>query len=185
MLIGDETPDFDDPFAILEACHGRIRRFLSTATRLAAHLRQHGVDDEAREAIMRIRRYFDEAAPDHHADEEIDLFPELRKAATAAALDHVLVTVDALEAQHAQMAQRWSALRAEFDRVLEAGAGAVSGAGRGPDPMLDQQIVDAFVRSYSEHIEREEAGAFGPARKLLDEATRSRLGARMVARRRG
>ena len=66
---GARAADFDDPFEILEACHARIARMLRTLERLPAHVSAHGVDDEAREAIARVRRYFELAAPDHHADE--------------------------------------------------------------------------------------------------------------------
>ena len=36
-----------------------------------------GADAEAAESATSIRRYFNEAAPRHHEDEEIDLFPRL------------------------------------------------------------------------------------------------------------
>ena len=63
----------EDPLAMLSACHERVERQCRTLTRLLPHLAQHGADAQAREAGQAVLRYFDEAAPNHHADEEDDL----------------------------------------------------------------------------------------------------------------
>ena len=66
---------FDAPLAMLATCHERGERQCATLLRLVAHLREHGADAQAREAATAVMRYFDRASPDHHADEETDLFP--------------------------------------------------------------------------------------------------------------
>ena len=68
---------FDEPIEMLKACHERIERQLSTLERLLPHLAANGCDGEARQAAANILRYFNEAGPHHHADEEQDLFPFL------------------------------------------------------------------------------------------------------------
>lgn len=160
---------FDDPFAILEACHERIGRMLRILDRLPAHVAAHGVDAEAREAIGRVLRYFDEAGPDHHADEEADLFPAVRAAGDPA----LVACVDALQAEHRAMEAAWARLRAHL-RGLPGHGGPV-----------DAALAGAFVALYRAHVEREEGVAFAGAKACLDEAARARLAAAMVARRRG
>ena len=77
-LFGDPgAPSFDDPLGMLRACHGRIERQLVTLDRLERHLPEHGADADAQAAAAAILRYFDNAAPNHHADEEASVFPRL------------------------------------------------------------------------------------------------------------
>lgn len=170
--LGAPPPEFDDPFAILEACHARIDRFLRTLARLPAHVARHGVDDEAREAIGRIRRYFDEAGPNHHADEEVDLFPVARAAALAGGDAASLAAIDALERDHRAMEAAWAALRAHLDAL----------AGQGGQ--VDAARVRGFESLYRDHIAREEGVVFAGAKTRLDPATRAALARAMVARRR-
>src|SRR3546814_4094799 len=77
-----EFPGFSGPAAsteapleMLAACHIRIERHCATLRRQAAHLTEHGADADARTAAMHVMRCFDTAAEQHHADEEVDLFP--------------------------------------------------------------------------------------------------------------
>ncbi len=70
---------FDQPFEMLDACHDRVRRSLDLLRRLRDYLRGHGhgCDDSARQAARDVLRYFDIAAPLHHEDEEMHVFPPL------------------------------------------------------------------------------------------------------------
>ena len=76
-LPGTESPSWDDPLEMLQACHERIEAQLALLARLRTHLAEHGVDQAAQEAIAGIQRYFTLAAPLHHQDEEEDLFPAM------------------------------------------------------------------------------------------------------------
>jgi hemerythrin-like domain-containing protein len=166
--------DFDDPFEILEACHARIARMLRTLERLPAHVAAHGVDAEAREAIARVRRYFELAGPDHHADEDIDLFPAARAAALAAGEAGVVAELDALGREHRAMETTWAALRAHLDALCSGGGEAV-----------DAGLVDRFAALCRGHIEREEGVVYADAKTRLPRAMRDALARAMVARRRG
>src|SRR5262245_38516675 len=75
------APGFDDPLGVLRACHRRMERQLATLERLRKHLPIHHADADARTAASAILRYFDTAAPNHHEDEELSLFPRLIAAA--------------------------------------------------------------------------------------------------------
>jgi hemerythrin-like domain-containing protein len=170
--IGVEPADFDDPFAILEACHERIARMLRILERLPAHVAANGVDDEARRAIDRVRRYFDEAGPNHHADEEVDLFPAARAAARRDGDAALAEAIDRLEADHVVMDATWRALRAHLGALCDAG-GAV-----------DEALVARFAALYRDHIAREEGVVYAGAKARLDPAARPGLARAMVARRR-
>ena len=101
-LFSDATaPGFDDPLGMLSACHGRIERQLATLERLQRHLPEHGCDVDARAAARGILRYFDTAAPNHHADEEASVFPRLRNAVPG----HAEMLVADLEREHAALAR--------------------------------------------------------------------------------
>lgn len=64
------APGFDEPLAMLRACHERIQRQCATLAKLAAHLRSDGLTDGARQAAVDIHRYFSSAGRQHHADDE-------------------------------------------------------------------------------------------------------------------
>ncbi|RYF75253.1 MAG: hemerythrin domain-containing protein, partial [Comamonadaceae bacterium] len=66
---------FEQPFAMLEACHERVQRTLALLGRLRGHVQAHGADEPARQAARDVLRYFDIAAPLHHEDEELHVFP--------------------------------------------------------------------------------------------------------------
>ena len=76
---GHRAPNagFEVPLEMLAACHHRVESQCTTLQRLVAHLATHGSDEGARVAAAAVLRYFDTSAVDHHADEEIDLFPAL------------------------------------------------------------------------------------------------------------
>ncbi|MEZ0309011.1 MAG: hemerythrin domain-containing protein, partial [Ramlibacter sp.] len=71
------APTFEQPFDMLEACHERVHRSLDLLARLRAHVVTHGADDQARQAAIDVLRYFDVAAPAHHLDEELHVFPPM------------------------------------------------------------------------------------------------------------
>ena len=107
-FLSDQTaPNFDDPLGMLTACHGRIGRQLETLARLQRHLPENGCDHDARVAARGILKYFDTAAPNHHADEEASLFPRLARALP----DGIGTLLADLERDHATLAVNWRKLR--------------------------------------------------------------------------
>jgi hemerythrin-like domain-containing protein len=172
--IGFRAPaaGFDDPVELWLACHERVRRFCRLLQRLPAHLAAHGADKEAQEAARSVRRYFNEAAPRHHADEETDLFPRLLRRAPARRADPLRVTLAALEAEHAVNDARWR-------RLDEALAHIAAGAA----VTLDAAALEDFVRSYEAHIGVEESVVLEGLREWLDESDWRAIGAAMAQRR--
>jgi hemerythrin-like domain-containing protein len=174
LLHSSPAAGFDEPFEMLHACHGRVQRTLRLLDRLGAHLATHGADRQAREAAADILRYFDIAAPLHHEDEELHVFPVLRASGNAA--DAALA--DALHAEHQRMEADWQRLRTELQAVHQGQAPAIQA--------LEQarQRWAAFAALYASHIEAEEAQAYPAARARLP-ATQTEAMGRDMARRRG
>ena len=169
FLSESAAPTFDDPLAMLTACHGRIERQLETLARLQRHLPEHGCDHDARVAARGILKYFDTAAPNHHADEEASVFPRLARAD----LPGIEALLADLERDHATLAVNWRKLRP----LLAAIAG-------GQRANLSPKQVADVTAAYAAHIAREERDLIPLAARTFDAATIAEIGKEM-ARRRG
>ncbi len=91
------------PFEMLAACHERVERMLALQAKLQQHLLDKGCDEAARQAARDVMRYFDVAAPLHHQDEELHVFPPL-----LAGLDTALrALAGRLINEHRQMESAW------------------------------------------------------------------------------
>ncbi|ABM31272.1 hemerythrin domain-containing protein [Paracidovorax citrulli] len=165
---------FDQPFEMLHACHERVQRTLGLLERLRAHLRVQGCDAQAREAARDVLRYFDIAAPLHHEDEELHVFPPLLAQGPAPVVD----LVRQLQRDHAAMAMLWSQARVPLAAVAGGEPGAL------PWSPEQERALDDFADLYAGHIDREEAVAYPVAQGLLPEAVLDGMGQEM-ARRRG
>ena len=161
---------FEQPFEMLQACHERVERTLRLLRRLRTHLQTVGCDEQARQAAIDVMRYFDQAAPAHHEDEERHVFPALR----AAGLH--LETVDRLAREHAEMAELW--LRAR-ELLLRAAQGPWEPYSPDEDGVLEQ-----YAAQYEWHMAAENELVFPTAGRLLDAAAQAAMGEEM-ARRRG
>jgi hemerythrin-like domain-containing protein len=172
MLFPTPASGFDDPLGMLAGCHRRIAGFCDTLERLVTHLESAGADSEARDAAQRICAYFDKAAPQHHADEEVDLLPLLhQRARTNAEAAAVADWETRIGAEHSAQDKVWRHLREELQAVIEGrGAAAPSAA--------------AFAALQREHYRFEDAEVFPLAQALLSDEDRAGLG-RAMARRRG
>jgi pyridoxamine 5'-phosphate oxidase len=168
----DTAPDFSQPIAVLKHCHDRIRKQLATLQNLLAHLPQHGSDAAAQQAAKAVLKYFDSAAPNHHADEEQDLLPMLR--ATAQGADAALLAelVPAILAQHQQMDQDWHIIKSQLEQIANGSGTALSGAD-----------VNRFSAAYLAHMEQEEQNIAPMAKRLFSAAQMAQLGAAMQTRR--
>ncbi len=163
---------FEVPLEMLAACHLRIQRQCATLQRLARHLASRSGDDEARSAAAGVMRYFDTAARDHHADEEVDLFPALIESMAGSDAVCLRALTGALESDHREIESRWRRLRAVLERLVA-----------GEPALLDADQVADFAARYDAHIAREEAELLPMAARLLDDETLDRIGRAMRARR--
>ena len=171
-LVASPAAGFEQPFEMLEACHERVHRMLTLLARLRAHLPGHGADEQARQAARDVMRYFDVAAPHHHRDEELHVFPRLLRQADPA----VVPVVQRLQRDHVLMEQRWATAREVLDRLAR---GDIDRFGA-----VDDEALGAFAALYGEHLASEEQIAYPRARALMDEKDIEAAGQEM-ARRRG
>ena len=171
--LGGRSATFEQPFEMMEACHERVERTLGLLQRLREHLPEHGADEQAQQAARDIMKYFDQAAPQHHRDEELHVFPPLM----AHGDDATLATVSRLQQDHLQMDARWRAARPVLEGIAKGELGSLS---------QDQgAALDAFACLYADHIVAEEQVAYPAAQKLLDDAAVQAMGAEMKKRRGG
>lgn len=170
-LVATPAAGFEQPFEMLEACHERVHRMLALLARLREHVRAHGCDVQAQQAARDVMRYFDQAAPQHHLDEELHVFPPL----LAQGEPGVAGIVRRLQQDHLEMESRWKDAREVLMLVND-----------GVLRRLDEEseaALDAFAALYDAHIRAEEEIAYPEAGKLIDEAGREAMGREMMKRR--
>jgi hemerythrin-like domain-containing protein len=170
-LLIKATPSFDEPVEMLKACHERIAAQCATLGKLAAHLPSHGADAQAQQAARNIMRYFDIAAPHHHADEEQDLFPVLIEASERLR-SPVAERIASLLDEHRVLEASWAQLRTVLADIAEGRA-----------RLLEPAQVADFADTYRSHIALEEREIFPFAQACLDRQQLATLSAAMVARR--
>lgn len=163
---------FEVPLEMLAACHDRIDQQCATLARLQGHLAAHGADSAARDAAARVMRYFDTAARDHHADEEVDLFPALIESMAGSDAVCLRAMTAALTREHRELEQRWRSLRSVLTQVV---------AGH-PAALASNAVAD-FIGLYQRHIAHEEAELLPMAQRLLSDAELDRIGRAMRERR--
>lgn len=165
---------FDDPLEMLTLCHEKVRRFARLTDKIAAHVIAHGADDAASQAAQKVLRYFNIAAPLHHDDEDLDVYPALLAlnhkdldAEHKSALDR---SIRQLQAQHFELEKLWSEVRQWLERIEQK------------EFIATPENLNRFAQAYVEHADREEAEIY-PAIALLDQAKLRAIGVRMAQRR--
>jgi hemerythrin-like domain-containing protein len=161
---------FEQPFEMLAACHERVERMLTLLARLLQHLPAQGCDDQAVQAARDVMRYFDVAAPLHHQDEELHVFPLLLAGADAS----ICEVVRGLQQDHRDMEAGWAHARV----VLQA---VVSGQVPGP---ADVVALLLFADLYPPHLQREDSIVY-PAAQLALSAPGVKTMSEDMMRRRG
>ncbi|ART56227.1 hemerythrin [Acidovorax carolinensis] len=162
---------FEQPFAMLEACHERVQRTLTLLQRLRTHVQEHGADVPAQQAARDVLRYFDIAAPLHHEDEELHVFPLL----LAKGAPDVAALVARLQHDHLCMTADWAAARLPLQALADGLQAVFSEA--------DGAAFDRFIARYDRHIADEETVAYPAAQALLAAPALEAMGSEMAARR--
>jgi hemerythrin-like domain-containing protein len=160
------------PLAMMATCHERLAKQCATLRRLLPHVAEHGADAQAQEAAQAVMRYFDRASPQHHADEEQDLFPALLESMAGSDAVCIRELTEGLAADHRQLQSAWEKLRGPLARLAAGEAAA-----------LPNEEVEAFVALNETHGAREDQELLPMAARLLDDAALARIGDAMRARR--
>jgi hemerythrin-like domain-containing protein len=163
-----QTPDFSDPLAALHACHEDMLAQCETLEQLVAHIREHGLDAEARGRIAGAVQFFTTVAVQHHQDEETDLFPILNRQSLKLA-----DIVFRLRKDHEQLHKLWDTLFLDFKK----------GAALAEDDAFADHVT-AFCSGYRDHIKRETMELLNMAQHILSHQQLEEIG-RAMARRRG
>lgn len=152
-LPGHRAPasGFEAPFEMLAACHERVERMLGLLQRLRAHLHTHGRDTDASTAARDVMRYFDQAAPLHHQDEELHVFP----LTLASGNTRVKEATEQLMRDHREMETLWPKVRTLLQAVADT-AQPWQPWGQDADALLD-----SFANLYERHL-RDEDGIVYP-----------------------
>lgn len=166
------SPSLDEPLEMLEACHERIEAQLKTLERLLDYLPRHGADEQACQAARNILRYFNQAGPNHHEDEERNLFPMLVAGATADEVAAVQLLVGDLVADHVQMTEALDVVRPQLVSIAE-GLGTI----------LEEASVRCLAELYRQHIVKENTTLLPLSRRLLAPLDLATLSRAMTARR--
>jgi hemerythrin-like domain-containing protein len=160
------------PLDMLAACHTRVEKQCQTLERLQAHLIVHASDTAAQEAAHALLRYFNSAAKHHHEDEEVDLFPALLDAMAGSDAVCIRTLIEALEAEHRELENRWTQLQAPLQAIAQ-----------GLPVVLSKAETAAFVTGYRSHILREDRELLPMAQRLLGPQALALLGHAMRSRR--
>ena len=175
-LPGHRAPavGLESPFEMLVACHERVQRSLDLMVRLQKHLIDQGQDADARQAARDVMRYFDLAAPLHHQDEELHVFPPLLSGPDTTV--HALVRK--LMRDHQQMESAWALARCVLLVIADGPAAQWV-------PLSSEQTtaLDSFAALYGQHIQDEEGIVYPAAQTTLSDTALRAMSADMMQRR--
>jgi hemerythrin-like domain-containing protein len=163
----ETLPGFDQPLALLRACHTKILAHCDLLEQLVANLGDTGKTEEIRSAARQAMTYFSTSARLHHQDEEIDLFPLLmRQSLKLADLVH------GLKQEHRELDSLWASIAAELKRLQDV-----------TDPAALASRVHAFCELNRRHVRRENTEFLPRAESSLSSRQLKDIGAAMAARR--
>ncbi len=163
----NNLPGFDEPLALLRACHKNILDHCDRLEALLVHINEQGVDDEARKAARNIVRYFSTNALLHHRDEEEDLFPRLNRQSI-----RIAELIRDLKQEHKKLDQLWETIHPELKKLPD---------GNFSDSFL--QAAHDFCSLSRQHVNRENMEFLPMAASSLSQLDLADIGASMAARR--
>lgn len=158
---------------MLVACHERVQRSLDLMERLQQHVRVTGCDAQAHSAARDVLRYFDVAAPLHHQDEELHVFPPLLAGPDAALRELAGELID----DHRRMEIAWGAARAALTAIAQDTSGTLQLS------VAQTAALAHFGGLYTQHMAREEGLAYPGALVQLTAADLQHMSQDMMARR--
>jgi hemerythrin-like domain-containing protein len=168
--------DFTDPVGMLQDCHRRIERFLGVLRVLGEQAGVTPLTPGQRKSLQTSLRYFREGAPRHVQDEEISLFPRLRRQRSAK-VGATLAIVERLERDHSTV-EAW---HQELDRL--GGCWLKEGTLAPTSIVRFQQLTRQLWELYEKHIHVEDNELFPLAAATLALSDLNSIGQEMAQRR--
>jgi hemerythrin-like domain-containing protein len=142
-----------DGFEMLDQTHRDVMDQLGQLAELIEHLDRHGVDARARELARSIGEFFSGHARQHHAEEELRVFPALLADGSADLVQHVR----RLQQDHGWLEEDWL----ELAPPLEAIASGYTWY----DLDVLRHALPVFTELYREHIALEETVVYPEAKR--------------------
>lgn len=164
--------EFDAPLGMLHSFHVHVHRSLSLLRTIGERVAAGRVDESVHSAAAEVLHYFDEAAPQHHEDEEQHIFPLVL---AHAGDDSVRAAVMKLQEDHVAMEAQWARVRVPL-------AALAHGLDEAHDA-LQIAAASRFCALYDGHAECEEGLVFPLAARLLDSDALHAIGKEMARRR--
>ncbi|MFV1973602.1 MAG: hemerythrin domain-containing protein [Thiohalobacterales bacterium] len=160
-------PGFDDPLALLRACHTRILDYCDLLEQLASMLGNGKDETQLRDTARKVNTWFSGSARLHHQDEETDLFPLLaRQSLKLADLIH------ALRQEHEQLDTLWTTLETDLKQITQLDD---------PEPFIASAA--RFCELNRQHVQRENMELLPVAASSLSHEQVKDIGVAMAGRR--
>jgi hemerythrin-like domain-containing protein len=169
------TPTFDDPLAMLRACHRRMESAIESVQRLPELERRGPLDPGARTALRQTLQYFAVVVPRHLADEEESLFPRMLAVEGHGPAAEVIA---GLREEHAGIRRMHGELARLGDELVRAG--------QLPAPELRERLnatVRELAHAWREHLRVEEEIVFPRVASTIPPGEFGAIGAEMASRR--
>lgn len=164
---------FTAPLDVIDGFHEAMRRNARALCRIADACEAPGFPcPEERETAREILRCFDEAALQHHRDEEEDLFPALVNVVPSSELNAVRALVFRLRRDHRRLEGLWMPL----SRMVAA----IAQGHRAP---LAPAHAAEFAVTLERHLDHEDVHLLPLARRVMDQRRSQRMAERMEQRR--
>jgi hemerythrin-like domain-containing protein len=168
---------FAHPLMLWAASHERAQRVALLLQRLIEHVLHLGPSDATRVTSGEVQRYLAEAAPRHHADEDVDLFPRLTRRLEDAGRElpgaaQALHALERLAQEHLRLDDLWARVREVLHHADRAA----------PSP-AQVKVVGEYVDSFIGHHAIEDRVIAPVARDVLQAEDLAGIGEAMAARR--
>jgi hemerythrin-like domain-containing protein len=163
----------DEPFEMLIACHERVQRMLDLLERARMHALTKGCDANLNSAFTDVMRYFDLAAPQHHLDEELHVFPIVLAKGNQSQKELVAVLIQ----DHETMAHLWQSVRSILSEVLQTPRDLPVFSHR------DNALIVDFRNAYAKHISNEELSIYPASTEYMTQNDFASMSEEMKVRR--
>jgi hemerythrin-like domain-containing protein len=163
----------DEPFEMLIACHERVQRMLDLLDRARMHALTKGCDANLNSAFTDVMRYFDLAAPQHHLDEELHVFPIVLAKGNQSQKELVAVLIQ----DHETMAHLWQSVRSILSEVLQTPRDLPVFSHR------DNALIEDFRNAYAKHILNEELSIYPASTEYMTQNDFASMSEEMKVRR--
>lgn len=167
-LFEQNHASFDNPISMLYACHKKVKHFCQVLDKLPEYLKQNHLDEHAQQAIVQVCRYFNQAAPLHHQDEEEDFFPLLQHYCPDAISD-----IQLLQTQHQLLHTAWDKINHQLNQALQTQL---------LDSTIDAELIHHYTNTYRQHADIEEKW-FARGEAIIPTTALEKIGLRMADRR--